>query len=179
MKGVNFMSRGKRMHSPELKYEIVQKYLDGKGSFRSLADEYHVDKSDVQKWRDSYLCNGFKGLACTNGTYSGEFKVAAVEYMETTGSSLRQTMARFDIKSIASLIAWKKIYYEEGPEALFEERRGGASKLNIKKSTTPEEQAENNEDLLAEVKRLRMENEYLKKLNALVREREKSKKKTK
>ncbi len=36
-----------------------------------------------------------------------------------------------------------------------------------------------NEDLLAEVQRLRMENEYLKKLNALVQKREKSEKKTK
>ena len=38
---------------------------------------------------------------------------------------------------------------------------------------------ETNEDLLAEVQRLRMENEYLKKLNALIQEREKSKKPTK
>ena len=36
-----------------------------------------------------------------------------------------------------------------------------------------------NADLLAEVQRLRMENEYLKKLNALVQEREKSEKKIK
>jgi len=35
------------------------------------------------------------------------------------------------------------------------------------------------EDLIAEVQRLRMENEYLKKLNALVQERVKSVKKTK
>ena len=31
-----------------------------------------------------------------------------------------------------------------------------------------------NEDLIAELQRLRMENEYLKKLNALVQQREKS-----
>ena len=36
-----------------------------------------------------------------------------------------------------------------------------------------------NEDLLAEVQRLRMENEYLKKLNALIQEREKSEQKRK
>ena len=36
--------------------------------------------------------------------------------------------------------------------------------------------ADSNEDLIAEVQRLRMENEYLKKLNALVQEREKSEK---
>lgn len=35
------------------------------------------------------------------------------------------------------------------------------------------------EDLLAEVQRLRMENEYLKKLNVLVQEREKSEKRIK
>lgn len=35
------------------------------------------------------------------------------------------------------------------------------------------------EDLIAEVQRLRMENEYLKKLNALIQEREKSLKQTK
>lgn len=38
---------------------------------------------------------------------------------------------------------------------------------------------ETNEDLLAEVQRLRMENEYLKKLNALIQKRERSEKPTK
>ena len=47
------MPKGKKMYSPELKYEIVQRYLDGDGSLRSLATEYHVDKADIQKWRDS------------------------------------------------------------------------------------------------------------------------------
>ena len=179
MKGVNFMPKGKRMYSPELKYEIVQKYLNGDDSLKSLANEYHVNKADIQKWRDSYLCNGFKGLACTNGTYSGDFKIAAVEYMKTTGSSLRQTMAHFDIKSLATLKLWERIYYEEGPNALFEERRGGSSKLKNKKTINKKQQINENEDLLAEVQRLRMENEYLKKLNALVQAREKSVKKTK
>lgn len=36
-----------------------------------------------------------------------------------------------------------------------------------------------NEDLLAEIQRPHMENEYLKKLNALIQEREKSRKLTK
>lgn len=37
---------------------------------------------------------------------------------------------------------------------------------------------ETNEDLLAEVQRLRMENEYLKKLNALIQKRERQEKST-
>lgn len=50
----------------------------------------------------------------------------------------------------------------------------GAKRARKNKNTL-----ETNEDLLAEVQRLRMENEYLKKLNALIQEREKSKKSTK
>ena len=75
-----------------------------------------------------------------------------------------------------SVSKWERIYYEEGKDALYEERRGRASKMGNRKSRKTKTNVEKNEDLLAEVQRLRMENEYLKKLNALVQEREKSKK---
>ena len=48
-----------------------------------------------------------------------------------------------------------------------------------KKDQTPKKDVNENEDLLKEVQYLRMENEYLKKLIALVQEREKSEKQTK
>ena len=48
-----------------------------------------------------------------------------------------------------------------------------------KKNKVEKKNIESNEDLLAEVQRLRMENAYLKKLNALIQEREKSAKSTK
>jgi len=50
---------------------------------------------------------------------------------------------------------------------------------DTKKNTPKQSNIEKNEDLLAEVQRLRMENAYLKKLNALIQEREKSEKETK
>ena len=43
--------------------------------------------------------------------------------------------------------------------------------MGNRKSRKTKTNVEKNEDLLAEVQRLRMENEYLKKLNALVQER--------
>ena len=51
--------------------------------------------------------------------------------------------------------------------------------MGKKKPVKPKNDVNQNEDLLAEVQRLRMENEYLKKLNALVQERERSEQKKK
>ena len=167
------------MYSPELKLEIVQKYLQGKGGVKKLAEEYHVHKGDIQKWRDAYLEHGVEGLNPMPKSYSGDFKISVVEYMHTTGSSLRKTAAHFNIPCRDLITKWERIYYEEGKEALYIERRGRASKMGIKKPRRPKKNVNENEDLLAEVQRLQMENEYLKKLNALIQEREKSQKPTK
>ena len=56
-----------------------------------------------------------------------------------------------------------------------EERRGKSLKLPpTNKDDSSRVSINSNEDLLAEVQRLRMENEYLKKLIALTQEREKT-----
>ena len=178
MKGVISMS-GKKIYSNELKLEIVQRYLKGDIGLKTLAEQYHVNKCDIQKWKAAYTEHGTEGLCKTHGTYTGDFKVSVVEYMHATGASMRQTAAHFNIPSMKSVSDWERIYYEEGKEALFEERRGRASKMGTKHPGKNKKTIQGNEDLLAEVQRLRMENEYLKKLNALVQEREKSGKKTK
>ena len=170
---------GKRMFTTEFKLEVVKRYLEGKEGLRLLAREYHVDRADIQKWRDAYLQHGIAGLENRHGTYTGEFKIAVVEYMHDNGMSLRQTAAFFNIPSKSTIAIWEKIYYEQGKEALLEEHRGKCSKMGTKRPRKPKNLNKENAELLAEIERLRMENEYLKKLNALVREREKSEKKTK
>lgn len=163
-------------HTTELKFQIVQEYLNGRLGKRQIAKKYYVTPSDVQKWADAYRKHGMEGLCTTHGIYTGDFKVYVVEYMHNTSSSARQTAAHFNIPSYTSVCKWERIYLEEGKEALFIERRGksGTMKNTITNGNTkPNKQTE--EDLLAEVQRLRMENEYLKKLNALIQEREKSK----
>ena len=69
---------------------------------------------------------------------------------------------------------WERIYLEEGEAGFYIERRGRATKMDNPKIGRPrkkqlDKQVE--EDLIAENQRLKMENEYLKKLNALVQER--------
>ena len=68
---------------------------------------------------------------------------------------------------------WERIYLEEGPEGLYIELRGRACSYEVtKKGRAVKLDKKVEEDLIAEVQRLRAEVDYLKKLNALVLEEE-------
>ena len=110
-----------------------------------------------------------------NKRYTGEFKQEVVETMMREKISYREAARQFEVGDDKRVAAWERIYLEEGPEGLYIERRGRGSKGRPPKKLKPEVE----EDLLAEVQRLRAENAYLKKLNALVAERVRQEKKRK
>lgn len=171
---------GKKKYTDEFRIKIVLDYLDGhSGGYESLSAKYGVDYSQIRRWVALYKAGGTEQLTRVTRTYSGEFKVHVVEYMHQTSTSIRQAAAIFGIQSPSIVSKWERIYYEEGKEALFEERRGRKKSMSRKKNTSAKKDVNENSDLLKEVQYLRMENEYLKKLIALVQEREKSEKQTK
>ena len=104
-----------------------------------------------------------KGVASKK--YSGEFKQKVIEYMLEHKLSHYETERIFNVTGHDSLAKWERIYLTEGPEGLYIERRG---RPNLKKELPKQVE----EDLLKEVHRLRAEVAYLKKLNALVLEKE-------
>ena len=107
-----------------------------------------------------------------NKRYTPEFKIKVVETMHREKLSYRETARQFDICDHDRVAAWERIYLEEGADGLYAERRG-------RKSTGRPPKIKKEEDLIAEVQRLRVENAYLKKLNALVAERVRQEKKQK
>ena len=90
-----------------------------------------------------------------------------VETMKKEHLSIYAAMQEFGINDHKIIERWERIYLEEGPEGLSVERRGRSSTGRSKKLPKEVE-----EDLLAEVQRLRAENDYLKNLQALVLEDE-------
>ena len=95
-------------------------------------------------------------------------KKLVVETMQEEKLSYSETCRRFGVNSRDRIKSWERIYLEEGPEGFAIERRGRSSKGGPPKRLPKEVE----EDLLAEVQRLRAENEYLKNLQALVLEDE-------
>ena len=100
-----------------------------------------------------------------NKRYTPEFKKQVVEAVIQDGLSYRERI--YEVQGHGRIESWERIYLEEGPEGLAIERRGRRSTGRQKKLPSKVE-----EDLLAEVQRLRAENEYLKNLQALVLEDE-------
>ena len=103
-----------------------------------------------------------------NKRYTPEFKKLVVETMQKEKLSCSEVARQFEINDRKRIAAWERIYLEEGPEGFAIERRGRSSKGRSPKQLPKQVE----EDLLAEVQRLRAENEYLKNLQALVLEDE-------
>ena len=102
-----------------------------------------------------------------NKRYTGEFKQMVAEVIIRDKMSYREAAKQFEVSNHHLVADWERIYLMEGPEGLYIERRGRGSKGRPTKYPKEVE-----EDLLKEVQRLRAENAYLKKLQALVLEEE-------
>ncbi|GAB6179717.1 hypothetical protein JCM14036_30860 [Desulfotomaculum defluvii] len=127
--------------------------------------------------------------------YSGDFKVSAVEEVLINHMGLRETARKYGVTH-KMIQTWMRLYLEKGKKSLYRDiskhndqlvseipppqdsdpkdiailRKSKNSKVD--ESSLPDE-------VKRELNRLRMENEYLKKLNALVRKKEKSQPKIK
>ena len=95
-----------------------------------------------------------------NKRYTPEFKKLVIETMQEEKLSYSETCRRFEVNSRDRIKSWERIYLEEGPEGFAVERRGRSSKGRPPKQLPKQVE----EDLLAEVQRLRAENDYLKNL---------------
>jgi transposase len=105
--------------------------------------------------------------------YSAEYKLNVIMDMREHRLGYVETARKYDIPNYRVIQRWERIFLEEGAEGLMKERRGRACAASgTKKGRPPKLDPKVEEDLIAENQRLRMENEYLKKLDALVRERE-------
>ena len=165
--GAVFMSK----YSYEQKLEVVLKVIE-EGYGQKLAGSLiGACRGDVQKWVKLYQEHGAEGLRMKKGVYDGEFKISVIEYMHANHISVREAAAKFGIPGHATVCKWERIFYEEGREALFRDNRGckGMPKKRSPGKSKLDKKVE--EDLIAENQRLKMENAYLKKLQALVQER--------
>lgn len=170
---------GKELYPFEVKLAAVQYVLDGHHTLKQAAEKYGITTCyPVEKWVNLYRYHGEDGLKSRNNwnrrqCFTGEYKLNVLRYMEEHHLSYTQTAAVFCI-DVVTVSKWAKRYREEGAQAFLRERSvmKNPSERKAENPSTQETKQLQEENL-----RLRMENAYLKKLNALIWKKEESAKK--
>ena len=152
-------------YSEEYKLRVVKAYISGEGGTERVAKKYKVARTCLQQWVAQYELTG--SFTKPTRHFSGEFKLKVLNYQQEHHLSDSQISLIFGITNIGTICAWRKKYITGGTEALFQ-KQGRRSKMPKKSliPNKPREEWTKDEELAY----LRMENEYLKKLTALIQE---------
>ena len=167
--------------TPQEKIEAVKKYLNGIEGSNTVAKSIGVNSGVFHNWIKQYEYFGEEAFEKRYTSYPAQYKLDVLNYMNEHGTSIRETAAIFNIPSPETLRNWKIAFETKGLDALEIKKKGRLSMKNENQKTSnkPVPAEGSIEALQTELERLRMENAYLKKLNALVQNKEKSPNKTK
>ncbi|MBE0655373.1 MAG: helix-turn-helix domain-containing protein [Bacteroidales bacterium] len=134
----------------------------------SVARRYQMSPRVVSRSFRLYQNHGQAGLRSHAYDWTAEQKYQVLEYMHTNHLSCQETGIQFGISGSSTIWRWEQRYLENGIEGLDNKKKGRKPKTPKPKPPKTRE-----EELLERIEDLEIENEYLKKLNALVAEREK------
>lgn len=128
-----------------------------------------------------------------NKKYSPEFKISCIMEMRKHNLGYCEACRKFfssergkEHNDMKKLKLWERIFLEEGEAGFYIERRGRTTKMDNPNIGRPKKKLDKqveqdliseNQQLKEKIEQLEMENEYLKKLDALVRKRLQNQKK--
>lgn len=102
----------KSPHTPEFRAKVSQEYLDGIGSYRFLAERYHIGKKTLQEWVAKFRIYGIDAFITQAGntSYSSDFKMMCVEAVLPGEGSVDDIVAKYNVSSREVLRNWIKLY---------------------------------------------------------------------
>ncbi|MBO6254290.1 MAG: helix-turn-helix domain-containing protein [Bacteroidaceae bacterium] len=101
-----------RKYAHEWILDRVKEYLNGEGSYGSIAKTYGIAKHTLQKWVASYKEHGAEALLPKTGntSYSKEFKMQCVEKVLRGELSVDDCTAKYGISNDSVLRRWISEY---------------------------------------------------------------------
>ncbi len=162
----------------KFKLECVKLVLEEHNSIHYVSTIKGPSRANIRKWIGFYEEYGEIGLLPSkNQSYSVDFKISVMRFIETKKVSLREASIQFNIPDTAIIIKWQRDFANFGVNGLNSQPRGRPKSMsNFKRSKrTSDKPLTREEELLLENERLRCELDLLKKLQALI-QAEKSKK---
>ena len=156
-------------YSKEFKLDCVRKHKEGI-HIETPPDFRNRDSfmDQVRRWTRIYDALGEAGLEHRRPTLDTDQRLELIQRVEN-GESYRSAAFSAGIGADV-LIRWHKIYRESGIDGLQSLKRGKPP-MDKKKPEQKKDSEKTREELLEELEYVRAENEYLKKMSALVQER--------
>lgn len=156
-----------------MKKDIAVRYLSEITTYKDLANELGIDDSVIRYWVKLYKYHGDQAFIPPYTNYPADFKMKVIQMIENQNYSIREASAIFRIPDFSMVRRWKKKWEEGGVEAL-ESSGKGRPRVNSSKDQNQSEQPSNQDmkKMQEELEYLRAENAYLKKLRALVQEKD-------
>lgn len=102
----------KPKYPASLKIDISEAYLNGEGSFRTLACQYGTNDRTVRTWVAKYEKYGEAAFQekTRNSSYSSELKTKCVEMVLFGGKTIREVFLEYNISSETLLKNWIQSY---------------------------------------------------------------------
>ena len=174
-------------YSTEFKVKVVKAYFNGDGSFEYLAKKFNMaNSSAIKRWVDLTREQGYSSLQVSHrrNNYTADFKLKVVTYYRTHEVGGEKVAAKFKLHP-SQVYSWYRRYQKEGIIGLrpkpksrpVRDMNKQKNKRNLNQlSMTKEEQYKQKiADLQAKLAYAKMENDILKKLQALRQQEEKDK----
>jgi transposase len=165
-------------YTERIKLAATEDYCRGRLGLRATAKRHGVNVESLRRWAAAYRRHGVAGVQRRRRRlYGVESKIAVLQRLRHENLSYRQAAAIFNIRNFNVIKTWEQAYETGGVAALVPHKPVGRRKMNKPKPTEfrPEQPGGNSDpsrqQLLDELAKLRMENAYLKKLEALTQAR--------
>lgn len=140
------------------KVECVKLVLEEHCSFGFVSKQKGINESNIRKWVG--------------------FKLKVLKSISKDFLSLSQTCLKFNIPDAAIIVKWQRDFANFGLDGLQPKPKGRPKAMNNfkRKKCKSDKPLTREEELLKENEALRCENDYLKKLHALIQAEEKANK---
>jgi|SRR5690625_2171022 len=165
-------------YSAAFKLKVVREMCEGHSSLRETARRYQLDSSGIHLWARRYEYHGeqaFSDMPRPRRPFSAAFKWKVLCAMQAQQLSAREAVALFNLSNVRVIKRWKTRYAEQGKEGLQPRHRQRPPMAKPKRPVNKAGQSPTDKQLKQkqeEIEFLRAENAYLKKLDALMRQKQ-------
>jgi transposase len=168
-------------YSNQFKLSAIKTFLKRGRGFRHVADQFQIDPTLLRRWVMAYQLHGNASLNRSKQHHSPEFKLSVLHRMWREQLSQRATAALFNLGNSSQVGRWQQQYYSGDLAALSSAKKRSRTTMPKPPAKTDESLPRRDEDLshaelLVKLRKLKLENAWLKKLEELDEEKMRQKK---